>query len=185
VSYLTGWDPPRPGWACRECAFVFDDVDPTTVADAVGAAGKRFRAPLSRGLKDEDLDAVVRTRPEPDRWSALEYACHIRDVFGLYAGRIGRVIDEDKPEFAAMGRDELAVSERYNEQDPSTVADEVAAAGETLAARLRGVPASAWHWVGTREGEEMSIDWMARNVQHEIDHHLLDVGRTLRHVRGR
>jgi hypothetical protein len=31
----------------------------------------------------------------------------------------------------------------------------------------------------------MSIDWMTRNVKHEIDHHLLDVGRTLREARGR
>jgi hypothetical protein len=179
------WDPPRTGWSCGECGFVYDDTDPTAVADATAAAGKRFRAPLTRGLKDEDLDALLRTRPEPDHWSALEYACHIRDVLALYDARIGRVITEDKPEFEAMGRDEIVLSKRYNEQDPSTVADETAAAGEALAARLRAVPANAWHWVGTREGEEMSIDWMARNVKHEIEHHLLDVGRTLRHVRGR
>jgi len=180
-----GWDPPHSGWTCSECAFVYDDVDPHAVADLAAAVGKRFRAPLTRGLRDEDLDTVLRTRPEPDHWSALEYACHIRDVLGLYDGRIQRVIDEDKPSFGPMGRDQMAVDARYNEQDPSAVAEELDKAGAALAERLRAVPANAWHWVGMREGEEMSIDWMARNVKHEIDHHLLDVGRTLRTVRGR
>ena len=179
------WDPPRPGWNCAECGFVYDDVDPKTVADSATLVGKRFGTPLTRGLRDEDLDAVLRARPQPEHWSALEYTCHMRDVLGLYDDRIQRVIEEDKPSFDAMGREELAVSKRYNEQDPSAVAEEVDKAGAALANRLRTVPENAWHWVGMREGEEMSIDWMARNVKHEIEHHLLDVGRTLRHVRGR
>jgi hypothetical protein len=30
----------------------------------------------------------IRTRPAPDRWSALEYGCHVRDVLRLYDHRL-------------------------------------------------------------------------------------------------
>ncbi len=185
MSIFVGWDPPHPGWICAECGFVYDDVDPTTVADALAATGKRFRAPLTRGLRNEDLEVLLRTRPEPGHWSALEYACHVRDCLALYGDRVGRVLAEDKPAFEAMGRGELAVNAKYNEQDPTTVGDEIDIAATSLVDRLRSVPADAWQWVGTREGKEISVDWMARNVKHEVDHHLLDIGRTLRHARGR
>jgi hypothetical protein len=37
-----------------------------------------------------------RRRPDPSTWSALEYACHIRDCFGLYDWRIRKVSEADR-----------------------------------------------------------------------------------------
>ena len=34
------------------------------------------------------LEGDARTRPEPAKWSPLEYACHVRDVFRLYDQRL-------------------------------------------------------------------------------------------------
>ena len=172
-----------PGWTCGECGFVYDDVEPTAIADAVANAGKRFRAPLTRGLRDEDLLALLRIRPAPDHWSALEYACHVRDVIGVSDERIGRMLAEDKPELPAVG--DVVLARRYNEQEPDVVAAELEAAGASLARRLRSVPSDAWGRVGLRDGSVRTIGGSARNVKHEIDHHLLDIGRALRHARGR
>lgn len=179
------WDMPRPGWTCAECGFVFDDCDPASVSESIAKVGKRLRAPLSRGLPNEDLLAVLRTRPEPDAWSALEYACHVRDALDLNTERVTRMLVEDRPEFNQFGRDEAAIERDYNNQDPPAVADELDASGAALSAAFASVPDDAWNRVFVRGDFEFSLDWMARNVQHEVNHHLLDIGRTMRHARGR
>jgi hypothetical protein len=147
--------------------------------------GRRYRPPLTRGLKDEDLDTVIRTRPSPQTWSALEYACHVRDVMALYDFRIAQAIASDRPEVPAMGRDVVAVERAYNTQDPVQVVSELATEADRLAERLASVTADGWDRVVTRDGQELSVTWMARNAVHEGNHHLLDIGRVLRHVRDR
>lgn len=179
------WDVPREGWTCAECGFAFDDFDPKSVTESILKVGKRLRAPLTRGLRDEDLDAVLRTRPAADEWSALEYACHVRDALSINVERVPATLLDPVPEFQAFGRDEAVVERKYNEQDPAVVADEIDAAAAALSAAFAAVPDDAWQRYWVRGDMKFTIDWMARNVQHEVDHHLLDIGRTLRHVRGR
>ena len=180
-----GWDPPRPGWTCSECQFDFDAIDPATVADQVRVSGARYGRPLTRGLAGEDLDAVLRMRPGPTTWSALEYACHVRDCLALYDERIDRALVEQGPEFAPMRRVEVALERDYNGQDPTAVADQLAKAAEGLAVRLEAVSGDGWEQTGVRAGETLTVSWMARNVLHECVHHLLDIGRVLRQARGR
>ncbi len=186
MSPVGAWDVPREGWTCGECGFAFDDVDPASVSESIAKVGKRVRAPLTRGLPNEDLLAVLRTRPTPDEWSALEYACHVRDVLDLNVERVNVTLAEERPAFfQPFGRDEAAVDRKYNEQDPAVVADEIDAAATALSTAFATVPADSWDRVWVREPLEFSLAWTARNVQHEVDHHLLDIGRTLRHARGR
>jgi hypothetical protein len=185
VSLYQGWDPPRPGWTCPECGFDYDACEDPTVAERVQGLGRRYRAPLTRAMRGEDLVPLLRRRPDPDTWSALEYACHVRDALALYDYRIGRVLAEERPELPSMRRDEVVAERDYNGQDPGGVADELEAAAEQLAKRLAGVPPEGWGRIGVRAGEPLSVSWMARNTVHEGSHHLLDIGRVLRHVRGR
>ena len=185
MSLTDGWDPPRPGWTCEQCGFEFDATAPSAAADAVRAAGERYGRPLRRGLPGEDLDSLLRVKPTPETWSALEYACHVRDVLDLNVARITRMLAEDRPELHPMNRDAIAVERRYNEQRPPDVADELAASAERLAATFASVGDGDWDRTAVREGIELSVDWMARNVVHECTHHLLDIGRVLREARGR
>lgn len=180
------WDRPRAGWTCAECGFSFDATEPANVAESIAKTGKRLRAPLTRGLPNEDLLAVLRTRPEPDHWSALEYACHIRDAVGVNVDRFAAIAgSQEPPEFVLFDVDGVVTERDYNGQEPSAVADEIDAVTAKMAAALDAVPADGWERFGTRGDLVFSLDWMARNIQHEVDHHLLDIGRTLRHVRGR
>ena len=48
---------------------------------------------------------MLRTRPEPTVWSALEYAAHTRDAFTFYAERIERVLNEDRPQLTPFDFD--------------------------------------------------------------------------------
>ena len=172
---------------CPECGFSYDSVSPGGAPDAIRAFGRRYRAPLARLLAGED-EGVLRVRPEPAVWSALEYACHVRDVLSVYRERVTLVQAEDEPVLEPMGRDERPARDRYNEQDPAVVVDELAAAADALAADLASLDDAAWARTGIHQYPEpapRSLVWMAANVVHEGNHHLLDIGRVLRTVRER
>lgn len=180
-----GWVRPEPGWVCPECGFDFDACRVAEAPGVVRSFARRYRIPLTRGLPGEDLDALVRTRPPSGGWSALEYACHVRDALALYDFRIATVLAEDRPVLPPMNRDQLAIDEDYNGQDRARVADELGRAADGLAARIESVAPEALARVGRRDGWEMTVDWMAHNAVHEGEHHLVDVARALRAARGR
>jgi hypothetical protein len=120
-------------------------------------------------------DATARFRP--DRWSVLEYACHVRDVFRVYDGRLARMLDEDGPRYDNWDQDETASSEGYHTQDPVVVGPELVDAAEVVASRFDGVGADQWARTGFRsDGATFTIESFARYFVHDPVHHLWDVG---------
>lgn len=173
---------------CQECGFDYDDLDHTETPDALRAFGRRYRAPFTRGLPGESLDELLRSHPLPGVWSALEYACHVRDVFAVQAARVDQALVEDLPTFTPMGRDERVLSERYNDQDPEVVVAELSGNAATMAAGLERLTNHEWQRrgiYGYPEPTERDLRWIARHTVHEGRHHLLDIGRVLRAARGR
>ena len=168
---------------CEECGFSDDSVGPADAVAALRKFGRRFRAPLTRFLPGEDGDALLRQRPEPGVWSALEYAAHVRDVYTWYEALVRKALVEDRPTVEGPDQDEEAEAGRYNEQDPGTVAGELEANAERLAATLEAVPEGGWERVYVRRGNERTVLFTARRAVHEGNHHLLDIGRVLRTVR--
>ncbi len=119
----------------------------------------------------------ARSRPSADRWSPLEYGCHVRDVFRVFDRRLHLMLEEDGPTFANWDQDATAVDERYDAQDPAVVAGEVRAAAETLAGRFEAVSDAAWARPGTRsDGARFTVDSLGRYLVHDPIHHLHDVG---------
>ena len=175
--------PPPETNDCEECGFSDWSVGPAEVVAALRKFGKRYRAPLTRFLPGEDGDALLRQRPAPGVWSALEYAAHVRDVFSWYDERVRRSLTEDEPSYTGPDPDEAAEAGRYNEQDPGTVVAQLAANAEKLAATLEGLPEDAWNRVHLRRGQPRTVLFSARRAVHEGNHHLLDIGRGLRTVR--
>src|SRR5215204_4819575 len=110
------WVLERP---CPECGFDATTTDPTAVAGMIRANAAAWVVLMAARADD------LRRRPVPERWSTLEYAAHVRDVFRLFRTRLTLMIDEDDPLFANWDQDATAVAEHYNEQDPSAVADEL------------------------------------------------------------
>lgn len=128
---------------------------------------------------DAVLDAPadeLRRRPRPDKWSALEYAAHVRDVYDLYLFRLNLMLTEDGPAYPNWDQDETAVAERYNEQDPVEVRRQLAVAGTALADRWDGVGDDDWQRTGYRsDGAEFTVETFARYLIHDPIHHLWDV----------
>lgn len=170
---------------CPECAFDPEQYGPAEVPAAVGGLGRRYRAPLERLLPGETPD-ILRARPPGARWSALGYACHVRDVIILFDGRIQRMLAEVNPDLGRWDHEATVEADDYDSQDPAEVADALAANAAGLAAILSGVPDRAWGRTGRRAaGEVFTVLGASRFILHEGHHHLLDLGRVLRAARGR
>jgi hypothetical protein len=115
-------------------------------------------------------------RPRPDKWSPLEYGCHVRDVFRLYHYRLGLMLTEDDPLFPNWDQDETATADRYEEQDPAEVARQLGAAAEPLAGRFADVSQDQWRRTGRRsDGAAFTIETFGRYFIHDPVHHLYDV----------
>ena len=133
---------------------------------------------------DQDPDAVVRRRPEPSVWSALEYTAHVRDMLEWMADAIRRMNHEREPTVDAFDPDQRALDDRYNDQDPVHVLDGLTAAADRLAVVLRDVDAGDWDRLGHFPWGSRDMLTMARNAVHEGAHHLRDVDRVLRATVG-
>ena len=111
----------------------------------------------------------------------------MRDVLLVQYRRILQAQEEDQPAFAPMRRDERVTEDRYNEQEPATVADELDAAAERLASMLESLDEAAWRRTGTYSYPEPAlrdVEWIARHTIHELEHHRLDVDRLLARASG-
>lgn len=117
-------------------------------------------------------------RPTGDQWSALEYGCHVRDVFRLYTYRLGLMLAEDGPRFEDWDQDATAVEQHYERQDPAAVAAELVAAGDENAALWDTVTPEQYGRRGYRsDGAEFTVETFARYFIHDPIHHLDDVAR--------
>src|ERR1700722_1037597 len=115
-------------------------------------------------------------RPQPDRWSALEYGCHVRDVFRLYDYRLGLMLTEDDPLYPNWDQDETAIADDYAAQDPAVVAGQLAAAAEAIAVSFGPPSGDQWLRPGRRgDGASFTVETFARYFVHDPVHHLHDV----------
>jgi hypothetical protein len=159
------WVLDRP---CPECGFDASSIDPSTVGDLVRANASAWQHVLAR--------PGVTRRTRPDRWSVLEYACHVRDVLRLYRERLELMLREDGPRYPNWDQDVTAIEERYAEQSPVAVAVEITRAATALADRFDQVHGEQWARTGHRsDGATFTVDTFARYFVHDPIHHLWDV----------
>jgi hypothetical protein len=160
------WVLDRP---CAECGYDAATVRGQDVPSRLLDSAAAWRAVLARPVEP-------RVRPAPDVWSPLEYACHVRDVCRVYDERLRLMLTEDNPRCPNWDQDRTAVEDRYAEQAPPIVADELAAAAEILADRFAGISGDAWQRTGSRsDGAHFTIETFARYFLHDVVHHLHDV----------
>jgi hypothetical protein len=152
---------------CTECGFdasVFTEHDVASLVRANAAAW-----PAILGAADVSL------RPDESIWSPLEYGAHVRDVYRLAVVRLTLMLTQDDPLFANWDQDETAIAERYGEQDPSVVAEELVAAARSVADLLDAVPAESWERPGRRgDGARFTVASFAKYVIHDPVHHRWD-----------
>ncbi len=155
---------------CDECGLRASSIPRLELA-----GGLRREAGLWASMLREVDPASLRTNSHEGRWSALEYAAHVRDVLGQFRHRVSETATGSKPDFAWWDHEAAAVADRYNEQDPCSVAAELEAAADSLAAIIAGLDDAAWDHTATRRGRErFSLEGLVRFALHETHHHRID-----------
>jgi hypothetical protein len=159
--------------ACPECGFETTGFDRADLGALIRANASDW-ATILEAPADE-----LRVRPQPDRWSTLEYAVHVRDVFRLFHERLELMLESDDPLFANWDQDVTALESRYNDHDPQVVSVALVAAAVGLSATFDDVAGDTWGRVGRRsDGAVFTVESFGRYLIHDPVHHLWDVRRT-------
>lgn len=162
---------------CPECRFDVQEFPPDYAGLLIRQGAERMRTLLN--------DRRAGTRPSPDVWSGLEYACHVRDVFRLYEERLIMMLDQDDPLYPNWDQDETAVRDKYEEQDPERVGLELEEASESLASRFDALDDHDWMRKGRRsDGATFTVESFARYLIHDLYHHIHDVERGYEKLEG-
>jgi hypothetical protein len=174
------------GYVCPECGLDYDTISPQDAKVAIRSFPRRYRAALAAAMEDDADAGLIRRRPEPRVWSALEYAAHVADIFDAMAGIVCEMRSKQHPSLDMFDADERAASAGYASQDPGDVLDRLAANAERLASEVDAAGPDDW------SGRTAIFPWgdrdlltMVRNAVHEGSHHLRDVERVLDMARGR
>jgi len=153
---------------CPECGFDPADVDARDLPDLIHRNTRGWYGAL------DGADAAV--RPEPQTWSKLEYACHVRDVHRIFGERVRLMLEADDPQFPNWDQDVTAIEDKYGEQDPATVSVELVEAAAEVAAVYAGVAEDQWQRSGRRSnGSVFTVDTIGRYHLHDVVHHLHDI----------
>lgn len=156
---------------CPECRFETQAVARDDLAGLVGQIAAAWPPALAA------KGANVGHRPQPACWSALEYACHVRDVFRKADERLELMLSADDPGFADWDQDATAVEDRYGDQGPAEVLGQLTAAADVVSRRLSTLSDEQWSRPGRRsDGARFTVESFARYVTHDPVHHLYDVG---------
>jgi hypothetical protein len=173
---LTNQQPPVDGY-CEQCGFNYDTGDlQGTVTLLIRQAADCSMA-LTKAAAGPDPD-VVRLRPEPDVWSAIEYACHVRDVLEVQRQRIAQCLAEDRPVYAPMDRTRRVKQFKYEEQDPMEVAAALMRFAREFGAAARVLTPPQLGRLGLYNypvRAPRTLGWIIRHTAHEIQHHRHDL----------
>ncbi|KPI09475.1 DinB-like domain containing protein [Actinobacteria bacterium OK074] len=154
----------------------YADTTPAAAVRMIRSFPPRYRRAVE-GL----TDAGLRRRPDPRTWSALEYTCHVRDVYEVYGERLVRALTEERPALEPMRNERRARRMNYDQQALDDVLDALARRAAHFATLAESVGAEQWARTVTRlPGEERTVLWLVRQAAHEGLHHLHDITRITR-----
>lgn len=163
--------------ACAGCGFDGAKIPVADIPGALTSLGPRYRQVLELAPAGD-----LHRRPDPDTWSPLEYACHVRDVLLVQRDRTYIALVEDGPSFAKMHRDERVALGRYGDQPLDRVLATLDMAAELAAAVFTDRTEEQWNRpviYNYPTPERHTLAWMARHTVHEGAHHLVDITRSL------
>jgi DinB family protein len=164
---------------CEVCGFVWETVDRHDVGPRVAAGCVEIEDMLAG---DSEL---LGARPAPERWSATEYAAHVRDVLITLRDRMVIGLVEDDPSFKPMYRDERIDLGLYRADTPGSVADELRAARAMFVRLFDAIDPDQldrpveYPWP---HPTRRSLLWMGQQAVHEVEHHRSDIASNLASV---
>jgi hypothetical protein len=170
-------------WTCPECGVEYDSISPQDAVQALRSYPRRYRAVIGPFVDDED---VLRRRPDPSTWSALEYTAHVADLLEAMAPQLTEIAQKDNPRIVdPIDPDHRAAERRYNDMEPREVLDWLERSATKAADTVANLSPDDFSRKATYPYGERELIDVVRNMVHEGSHHLRDVERVLRAVIGK
>ena len=165
---------------CSACGFDGSDYDDASLVDSIVGLGSRWRALLIEAASE------LRVRPEPETWSAIEYAAHSRDITALHVFGVEQALTEDEPAYPAIEADTLieASATAYHDEDPDGVVAQLDREARRLGASAADAGAARWSRGITIGDERSTVRRLLEHTLHDSLHHLDDVKRGLKALRS-
>jgi hypothetical protein len=120
---------------------------------------------------------IVRTVPADklratkfDEWTAVEIIGHVADAAEIFADRVQRCIEEDRPTLASYDQDALAAERRNNERDPMELSRRISAAHSRIVQLLQRPGAAARPGTHTELGAVDAGHFGAYQADHSHGH---------------
>src|SRR4051812_29207857 len=147
---------------CDACDFDGARYDDAALLQALRELAPRWRSLLS------EAGPELRARPEPEVWSALEYAAHSRDITALHGYGVEQALTLDEPSLPMIADDLVdSVAATYASADPEAVLDALEHHAQHLAQLADEAGPDRWS-CGLTIGENRS------DVRRMLEHALHD-----------
>lgn len=171
--------------ACEVCGLDWSSVNPADAVVAIRSYPRRYRRAFGAFADDDDADALLRRRPDPATWSALEYAAHVRGGLELSRQRIERALSHPGERVGSVPLKDDPWIGHDRSDSPEAVLDGIEAAAERLVATAADVPDDGWdRWVVVDDDRHPHVLRLLQLAVHEGSHHLRDVEDVIRRVRA-
>lgn len=103
-------------------------------------------------------------------WTAVEVMGHLADSAEIFAERVRRCIEEDRPALASFDQDALAKERRNGERDPMELSRRVSAANATIVRLLMDEDARSRPGIHSEYGELDAGHFGAYQARHGHEH---------------
>lgn len=164
---------------CDACGFDGVRYNDAALLDSLRALGPRWQALLAAAGPE------LRVRPEPEVWSAIEYAAHSRDITALHVYGVEQALTLDEPVFPQIGDDLVdSAAATYGEADPDDVAAELTTQTSLLAEAAHDAGSEMWSRGLTIGDSRSDVRRLLEHALHDSLHHLRDVERGLSRLRS-
>lgn len=157
---------------CPECGLDVRSVDRGRIGAMIRTNAAAWVA--TRHRTDETW---WQRRPDPQTWSPLEYACHVRDVHRIFAARLAVILTEDDPLWPDWDQNAAAIDRDYGAQSIDAVLSDLVKRAERIAAGYDILDDPQWQRPGRRSDRaHFTAESLARYHLHDVVHHLADIG---------
>ena len=164
---------------CDACDFDGARFDDASLLRALRGLGPRWRSLLS------ETGPELRERPDPEVWSALEYAAHSRDITALHVFGVEQALTLDEPSFPAIQDDLVdSAAASYGSADPAAVLDALEEQAMRLAQLADDAGPDRWSRGLTIGANRSDVRRLLEHALHDSLHHVDDVERGLARLRG-
>lgn len=144
--------------ACPVCGTVPESHRSFRAIDAMGTLGphglmhclEHTRETLMKLAEGLD-DAMVSSRPAPDRPSFKELIGHLADIDAVFRERAWLLLETDHPMLPPAHPPRLRAAEKYRERPIAETLDAFYASRRQTINLLRGLTSAAWHRTGFHE----------------------------------